>query len=278
MKILDAWELYRKDKKLLNYSPHTLKAYELQCKLLARELNNCPIEDVTYEQMKEYLYKQEHLKAASLGHRIRFIRSLFRWASDEGHITKNPAARLREPRENKPLPKFMTEEEIETLRAACETPFERALVEFLYTTGCRIGEVEKLNHENIDWMSSSVIVDGKGGVQREVYFNTTCKIWLKKYLEWRKGDSPALFSTFNRPYRRMSIFRLREYLKQIGDRAGLKNVYPHRLRHSYATHLLNNGASMEAIRQLLGHSRTETTAIYAHLSTRKRRAMYDRYF
>lgn len=278
MLILEAWELFEKDKKLLNYSPHTLKAYKLQCQLLARELNNCPITDVTYQQLKEYLYKQTHLKPASLGHRIRFIRSFFRWASDEGHINKNPAVRLREPKEDKPLPKFLTEEEIEYLRAACETPFERALVEFLYTTGCRIGEVVKLDREDIDWYSLSVIVDGKGSVQREVYFNTICKIWLKKYFEWRKDNCPALFSTLNRPHRRMSIARMREKLKEVSKRAGLKNVYPHRLRHSFGTHLLNNGAPMEAIRQLLGHSKLETTTIYAHLSTRKRKAMYNRYF
>jgi len=84
---------------------------------LARELGNCEISDITYQQLKEYLYKQEHLKPSSLAHRVRFIRSFFRWAVDEGHIHSNLAAKIKEPKEEQRIPKFLTEEEVETLRA-----------------------------------------------------------------------------------------------------------------------------------------------------------------
>jgi len=250
----------------------------LQCELLARELGSCEISDITYQQLKEYLYKQEHLKPSSLAHRVRFIRSFFRWAVDEGYISSNPAAKIKEPKEDQRIPKFLTEEEVETLRAACVKPLERAIVEFMYTTGCRIGEIIKLNREDIDWDNGSVIVDGKGGVQREVYFNTSCRIWLKKYLELRKDQDPALFVTERKPHR-MSIAEMRYILKRVAKRAGLSaNVYPHRLRHSYATHLLNNGAPMEAIQQLLGHAKHESTALYAQLSGQRRKEIYKRYF
>ena len=277
MTILEAWEWYEKDKKMLKYSPHTLKAYKIQIRLLSEAISNKDINEVKYEELKGYLYTQEHLKASSLGHRIRFIRSFFRWAVDEGHIDKNPAARLREPQNGKRIPKFLNEEETETLIATCETAREYAIILFMYTTGCRIGEMVKLNIRDIDWDNGSVIVNGKGNVDREVYFNMKCKIWLKKYVESRNDKDEALFVTERSPHR-LSIAQMRCIMKGVAERAGLKNVYPHRLRHSYGTHLLNAGAPMEAIRQLMGHAKASTTALYAELSGEKRKEFYKKYF
>lgn len=266
------------DKKLLNYSKHTLKAYKLQLKLLSTYLNDSEIGTVAYEQLKFYLAKQSHLKPASIGHRVRFIQSFFRWAIDEGYIQKNPAAKLREPKLGSRVPKFLTEEDMETLREACSTPREHAVIEFMYTTGCRIGEIVTLDKGGINWQNNSVIVMGKGDKEREVYFNTKCRIWLKKYLEARTDNESALFVTERAPHR-MSIAQMRYIVKKVADRAGIDvNVYPHRLRHSFATHLLNNGAPMEAIQQLLGHQKSETTALYAQLSGERRREIYKRYF
>lgn len=278
IKISEAWILYEMDKKLLNYSKHTLKAYKLQLRLLYEYLGDPEIETIAYEQLKFYLATQGHLKPASIGHRVRFIQSFFRWAIDEGHISKNPAAKLREPKLGQRIPKFLTEEDIESLREACSTSREHAIVEFLYTTGCRIGETIELNKVAINWQNNSVIVHGKGDKDREVYFNTKCRIWLKKYLESRKDNDPALFVTDRAPHR-MSIAQMRYIVKKVADRAGIEvNVYPHRLRHSFATHLLNNGAPMEAIQQLMGHQKAETTQLYAQLSGERRREIYKRYF
>jgi integrase/recombinase XerD len=282
MLLSEAWHLYEMDKKLLNYSKHTLKAYKLKVKLLSIGLGDPDINAITYEQLKSYLAKQEHLKPSSIGHRIRFIQSFFRWAIDEGYVSKNPAARLREPKLGTRIPKFLTDEDIEILREACISPLEHALVEFLFTTGCRIGEIAILNKSALDMQNGSVIVHGKGDKEREVYFNTKCRIWLKKYLEWRSKDArdndPALFVTERSPHR-MSIAQIRYIIKRISARAGIEaNVYPHRLRHSYATHLLNNGAPMEAIQQLMGHQKAETTQIYAQLSGERRKELYKRYF
>lgn len=278
MHLSEAWPLYETDKKLLNYSKHTLKAYKLQVRLLSEGLNDTDINQITYEQLKGYLSRQEHLKPSSIGHRIRFIQSLFRWAIDEGYVSKNPAARLKEPKLGTRIPKFLTEDDIETLREACISPLEHALTEFMYTTGCRIGEIATLNRATLDMQNGSVIVHGKGDREREVYFNTKCRIWLKKYMDVRKDKDPALFVTERAPHR-MSIAQIRYIIKRIAARAGIEvNVYPHRLRHSYATHLLNNGAPMEAIQQLMGHQKAETTQIYAQLSGERRRELYKRYF
>ena len=156
---------------------------------------------------------------------------------------------------------------------------ENALFEFMYSTGCRIGEVVKLNRDDINFQMNSVIVHGKGDKEREVYFNTRCSIWLKRYFDERDDEEPCLFITESWPKRRMSIDNLRYIIKRISNRAGIKkSIHPHQLRHSYATHMINNGAPLEVIQSLLGHEKSETTKIYAQLSGKLRHDFYSKYF
>ncbi|MDQ0971514.1 site-specific recombinase XerD [Neobacillus niacini] len=139
MQIAKVWELYESHKRIEGFSPQTLKAYRLHSKLLIHHFNDVSIGSVSTDQLKGYLAKSsEHLKPSSLAHRIRFIKSLFRWSHEEGHIQKNPAAKIKEPKQGKRIPKFLTEREIEHLREACFTPMEKALFEFMFSTGCRI--------------------------------------------------------------------------------------------------------------------------------------------
>jgi len=278
MKFTGAWLLYEMDKKLLGYSAHTLKGYGIQLRLLVKALGDRDIEDVTLFDLKGYLAGLTKLKPASIGHRVRFIKSLYSWAHNEGVITQNVASKLREPKTGLRLPKALGEEDIELLREGCVSAFEHAIVEFFYTSGCRIGEVVAINRNSIDWETRSVIVRGKGDKEREVYFSVKAAIWLKKYLKGRKDSDTALFVTERAPHR-MSISQLRERVKQVAVRAGVgAAVYPHKLRHSYATHLLNNGAPLEVIQSLLGHAKMETTRLYAQLSGVRRRDLYQRYF
>jgi site-specific recombinase XerD len=272
--------LYEADKRILGFSPHTLKAYSLQLKMLIREMGNLELEEVSLNLLKDYLAKQtERLKPSSLGHRIRFIRSLFRFAFEEGHIPKNPSLKLREPKMDKRIPKFLIEEDVIHLKISCHSPREHALLEFLYCTGCRVGEVQKLDIEDINWENCSAIVNGKGSKQREVYFTTECKVWLKRYLESRKDTSKALFVTESNPIRRLSIPTIRHSLKLLAARGEVAaNVYPHRFRHTYACQLLDNGAPLEFIQGMLGHEKASTTQIYAQLRGERRRELYRRYF
>lgn len=133
MLLSKAWELYESDKRIEGFFPQTLKAYRLQSKLLIQYFNDVSIETLTTEQLNGYLAKySEHLKPSSLSHRIRFIKSIFRWSHEEGYIPKNPAAKIKEPKQGERIPKFLTEKEIEHLREACFTPMEKALFEFMF--------------------------------------------------------------------------------------------------------------------------------------------------
>ncbi|WP_404346460.1 site-specific tyrosine recombinase/integron integrase [Sutcliffiella horikoshii] len=280
MLLSKVWDKYQLDKKIEGYSPLTLKTYCFQYNMLLRYFGDIDLNDLTTDQLKEYLIKgSTHLKPSSLGHKVRCIRSLFKWANDEGLIKKNPAAKLKEPKLGKRIPKFLTELEIEHLRESCQNSMENALFEFFYSTGCRIGEVVKLNRDDINFASNSVIVHGKGDKEREVYFNTRCSLWLKRYLDERDDQDPCLFITERRPKRRMSIDLIRYIIKRISSGAGInKNIHPHQLRHSYATHMINNGAPLEVIQSLLGHEKSETTRIYAQLSGKLRKDLYSKYF
>jgi site-specific recombinase XerD len=280
MKMSELWFLYEADKRILGFSPYTLKAYSLQIKVLIRDIGNLDIEEVSLTLLKEYLAKQlERLKPSSLGHRIRFVRSLFRFAFEEGYVARNPALKLREPKMDKRIPKFLIEEDVIHLKISCDSPREHALLEFLYCTGCRVGEVHRLNVEDINWENCSAVVNGKGSKQREVYFTTECKIWLKRYVENREDSCKALFVTESLPTRRMAISTIRYSLKKLAIRGKVAaNVYPHRFRHTYACHLLDNGAPLEFIQGMLGHDKASTTQIYAQLRGERRRELYRRYF
>lgn len=279
MLLSQAFKAYVADKKIEGYSEHTLMAYQTQVQLLITSIGNIEIESVTTNCLKNYLaVASNNLKPSSLSHRIRFLKSLYRWAHEEGIIDINPARKIKEPKLGKRIPKFLTEREIEYLRDACISPMEKALFEFMFSTGCRIGEIVLLNRDDIKWASQSIIVRGKGDKEREVYFNVRCDIWLKKYLDTRRDRDSAIFVTERAPHR-MSITQMRYIIKRISKRAGInKAIHPHQLRHSYATQLLNNGAPIEVIQSLLGHEKSETTRIYAQLSGKLRQEFYRKYF
>ncbi len=288
MRLSEAWIFYESEKRLDGYSHHTLKAYSIQIKLLIEEFGDIEISEIELTGLKKYLSKQTQLKPASLGHRIRFTKSFFRFLHEEALIQLNPAARLREPKQGMRIPKALSEENVEMLRIAASLPVEQVIVELIFSTGCRVGEVYRLDRKDINWDARSAVVLGKGNKEREVYFNMRAEIWLKKYLQSRTDNDPALIvterkfldeETNERKPHRMSIDQIRWVLKRIAKRAQIdSNVYPHKLRHSYATHLLNNGAPMEAIQEFLGHQKIEVTKLYAMLSSERKREIYRKYF
>lgn len=285
MLISEVWELYKADKQLEGYSPHTLKSYELQNDLFIRHQGDIPIADVTYQMIKSYLAEAaKTLKPSSVAFRMKYFRSLWRYAIDEGLISENPASRLRDPKLPKRIPKDMDPEQIEMLRMACETPLENALLETFFASGCRIGEIYQANKNIVDWTNRTMTIIGKGDKERTVFFDIRCAIWLKRYLNERDDNNMALFVTERRykseggQPRRMSKDQMRWVLNRIARRVGIDNVYPHRLRHSFAMHMLRNGAPLEVIQQFLGHARLDTTRIYSDYNTEMKQQLYRKYF
>jgi len=277
--ISQMYNLYEKDKQLLRYSPKTLKGYKIQSNLLVRYFGDIDIRTITIDMIKDYLIAQDHLKASSLGARVRFLKSFFRYCFEERYIDDNIGKYLKEPKVGSRIPKYLTEKEIIILDEHCIKPIEKALINFTYATGCRVGEVEIANISDIDWNRRALNIIGKGDVQRETYFNVKTEYWLQRYLDNRNDDCEALFVTERRPYRRLSIDMIRIVMKRVAKRTGLNiNLYPHRYRHSHSITLYNNGMPIEEIRDNLGHVNIRTTMSYLCLTGEHRRQEYNKYF
>lgn len=278
MRLSEASRLYLSTRRQEGYSTHTLKAYQLQQSLLIQDVGDIDVTAVKLPVLREHLSHQSHLKPSSLSHKIRALRVFFKWMYEEELIDRNPAAKLHDAKIPKQLPKALTLDEIEQLREACDSAFEHALFEVFFSTGCRLSEIQALDKQDINWMDRSVIVWGKGAKERECYLGAKAMIWLKRYLKERKDNDESLFVTVNKPHR-MSTHRIQQIFNQIADRCGLREkVSPHVLRHTFATHLLNQGAPLVAVQSLMGHSKPDSTLIYLHLSGAARHRAHQQYF
>lgn len=280
MNLNESWADFVQDKQIENYSPNTIKAYEVQKNVFHRFIGDIDLEDIDIKDLKNYIIlSKETLKSSSVQHRIKFLRSFFRWAHEEGYTTDNKAKRLKFPKEEKRLPKHLLLETIEALKLEAKNPLEELLIEFLYTTGIRIGELHSLDRKDIDLADESVTVIGKGNKERKIYFSKRSKILIERYYSWRKDDEDCFIATMNRPHKRMKTHQLRLKIKKIAERAGVEeNVSPHFFRHSFATYLIERDVPLDVIQYFLGHASPETTKIYAYVSTEKKKQIYKKHF
>lgn len=265
--IEDKMQIYIASKRLDGLSEKTLKNYNYELIKFASCLVK-PIATVTTADLRMYLSARcKNMKPSSMNAQISILKSFFGWLCDEEYIPKNPTKKLKQTKEPKRLRHALTDEEVELLRQACKTNREKALIEFLISTGCRLSEIVGINKEDVAWHDMSLNVIGKGNKERKVYFNIKAKILLKKYLETRKDNNPALFVTIRAPYNRMGGRSIEREIQKIKEHAGFdKSVYPHLFRHSFATHSINSGMPLQILQHLMGHESPDTTLIYAELN------------
>lgn len=225
-----------------------------------------------------YLADQRHLKEGSIQTHTNTLRSFFSWLLVEEVIRKNPMLKIKSPKlDKRRLRQALSTEEMEMLRDACKTYREKALVEFLYSTGCRLSEVVEINLDEVDFIERSVKVCGKGNKERTVYFSVRAKLMLTEYL---KGcpQSQSLFLASRQPYGRINKRSIQYMIQKLGQRANLQHrLHPHLLRHTFATSALNAGMDITVIQTLLGHSDIASTQIYATVSPSTVRYEYDRF-
>ena len=278
MRLSEASERYLATRTQEGYSPHTIRAYRLQHQILIRDMGDVELALVTLDLLRAHVAHLSHLKSSSLGHKIRAIKGLFRWVEDEGLHVPSPVRKLKEPKLGQRVPKALTMDELKWLRDACRTTLEHAVIEFFFSTGCRVGEAARLNRRDVDWQRGSVVVVGKGNKEREVYLGSKARIWLTRYFTERQDADPAVWVTERSPHR-LSIHGLQGVFKRVAERCGLaEKVHPHTMRHTLATTLLNQGAPLVAVQSILGHEKPETTQLYAALSGKTRHQDYQRCF
>lgn len=270
-------ELFLSGKKLEGLSPITLYDYRLQLNMFSEYIKK-RVEDITTADIRMYLGQFKDQKTSTISTKISVLKSFFGWLTAEEILQRDPTAKIKPPKKERRLPKALSIEELELLRESCKTVRQRALIEVLYATGCRLSEIQSLNRTDIDFHTGTILVFGKGRKEREVYLSWKAMYHLKKYLMTRTDDAPALIVTERKPYRRLSKRGIQREINKIAQQAGMeKSVHPHILRHTFATLLLNNGADIVAVQNLLGHESPETTMIYAQLSDEKKREQHKKY-
>lgn len=192
------------------------------------------------------------------------LNGFFRYETDKGNINSNPMVSIDSIKYKKNTRMPLTDIEFELLREACISLRDKALLEFFFATGCRVSEVERLNITDIDFNNRSLKVLGKGDKERIVFLNASSIVALNNYLENRKGNSEALFISERSPYQRIKKATIEKCIRSIGERSKVeRKVYPHLIRHTTATYLLNHGMKLEEVQMVLGHDSMDTTRIYA---------------
>lgn len=270
-------ELFLSGKKLEGLSQKTLGNYELHLQIFADTVKK-KAEDVTTADVRVYLGRYQGQKISTISTKLSVLKSFFGWLTAEEIISRDPTTKIKPPKKEKRLPKALSIEELEMLREACRNSRQRALIEVLYATGCRLSEVQTLNRQDIDYNTQSCRVIGKGNKEREVYFSFKAMYHLRKYLMSRTDQEPAIIATERRPYRRLSGRGIQREIGIIAANAGLhKKISPHTLRHTFATLTLNNGADLVAVQELLGHENPATTQIYASISAERKREQHKKH-
>jgi len=259
--------LFLASKKLDGRAVSTLETYKRYLIQFSQFIQKEP-SDITTMDIRMYLatFTKNNVKNSTLATVIYVLKSFFGWLHAEEYITRNPMAKIQATKKERNLRKALTHEELEMLRMACKTDRERAMLEFLYSTGCRLDEVVKLNKDDISWNDDSIKVLGKGRKERIVYLNAKAKVHVWRYISSRKDENEALFVSSKQPYGRIGKRGIEKIISALGKRAGLKqDVFPHLIRHTTATHMLQSGASLAEVQEYLGHDSPVTTQIYAKL-------------
>ena len=254
-------------KALEGCSKATIENYKFNLNKFLLGVGKDPTEIAT-QDIRKYLadYKRERgVSNTTLDNMRRVFQSFFTWMHREGYIIKDPCAAVNKIRADKIIKNPYSDEEMELMREAAKNLREKAIIEVLYSTGMRIGELEKLNKDDIDFVNGKAIVFGKGAKEREVYFNVKAQLALKKYLENRNDTNEALFVSLQSPYNRLKVSTYEKILRELGGRCGV-HCHPHRFRRTCATILLNKGMPIQEVSKVLGHAKLETTLIYCEIN------------
>ena len=268
-----------------NYSPHTITNYKTDlCEFeeFLKSRGGKDIKDIDYFLLRKFLslLSERNLDKRTLSRKISTLKSFFKFVLREGLIKNNPAASLIYPRLDKPLPKFLTEKEVENILALPEGNElmdlrDRAILEFLYSTGSRVSEMVSLAIDSLDLISGVVKVKGKGRKERLLPLGEPAIASLKSYLDRRQDKNKALF--INKRGGTLTDRGVRLIIHRYITKAALSlKVSPHTFRHSFATHLLNRGADLRSVQELLGHSSISTTQVYTHLTIDSLKKVYQK--
>ena len=272
-------EAFLAAKRIDGCRPKTIKGYRERLKMFMTQCSK-PVQQITTDDLREYLaylVDERHLMDNSVQAHINTLRSFFSWLVDEDNIRKSPIRKIKSLKIDKLRSRHpLTAEQLELVRDGCRGYKEKALVEFLVSSGCRVSEVAGLRVDDIDWRDRKCKVIGKGNKERTVYFSVRAKLMLQLYIAERRGGE-ALFASSRAPYEPLTDRGIEKMISKLGKRIGMERpLYPHLMRHTFASHALNCGMELTIIQHLLGHSDPKTTLIYAGIDPIRVQYEYNR--
>ena len=238
------------------------------------------VRKITTEEIREYLSDYQKINNCSnvtIDNVRRNISSFFSWLEEEDYILKSPMKRIHKIKTKTVVKNTISDEGIEKLRDHCRERRDLAIIDLLYSTGIRVGELVNLNIDDVDLEGRECVVYGKGGKERRVYFDAKAKVHLKEYIENRCDDNEALFVTLDAPYDRLKISGVEIRLRNLGRQLNLEKIHPHKFRRSMATRAIDKGMPIEQVQKILGHSQIDTTMQYAMVNQNNVKTAHQKY-
>lgn len=261
----DFLSLFIAAKRVEGCSEKSLRYYESTIRNMLEGIDK-PERFITTEDLRGYLdtyQRRGTVSKVTLDNVRRILSTFFSWLEDEDYIVKSPVRRIHKVKTGKTVKETYSDESLELMRDHCDNLRDLALIDLLASTGIRVGELVKLNREDVDFENRECIVFGKGNKQRKVYFDARTKIHLQKYLSERTDDHAALFVSLLKPNKRLQISGVEIRLRKIGRELSLHKVHPHKFRRTLATMAIDKGMPIEQVQHLLGHQSIDTTLQYA---------------
>lgn len=268
---------------------NTLKQYNSEIRNVLSFLGDKNIEDITAMDLRyyySYCRRERGISMSTMQTRLHYLSSFWDFLNTEGMVFDNPVKKIGTIFVEKTIKKPFSVEEMEAMRVSCESIRDRALMEFLYSTGVRVSELAALNVEDIEMSKQETIVYGKRSKERRVYLTDNAKFYLKRYLQERMKDEGLnedelrerpLFVSLKAPHDRLTVAGIQFMLRKLGKGAGVKNVHPHRFRRTIATELLSRGMHIEEVKDLLGHEKLDTTMLYCTIKEQNVRESFRKY-
>ena len=275
----DYLKLFLAAKKIEGCSERTIKYYQSTIEHMLANISTT-VRKITTDEVRSYLVAYQQINNCSkvtVDNVRRNISSFFSWLEEEDYILKSPMRRIHKIKTKTVVKEVISDETIELMRDHCTELRDIAMIDMLYSTGIRVGELVNLNISDINFQQRECVVYGKGDKERKVYFDAKTKIHLQRYLESRFDNNPALFVTLNSPYARLKISGVEIRLRNLGKQLKLSRIHPHKFRRTMATRAIDKGMPIEQVQKILGHSQIDTTMQYAIVNQTNVKTSHQKY-
>lgn len=275
----DYLKMFLNAKHIEGCSDRTLQYYRVTVEHLLKNITT-PIRKITTEEIREYLVDYQKINNCSkvtVDNVRRNISSFFTWLEEEDYILKSPMRRIHKIKTKTVVKEVISDESIEKMRDHCKEKRDIAIIDLLYSTGIRVGELVNLNIQDLDLEQRECVVYGKGDKERKVYFDAKAKIHLEDYIQNRTDDNPALFVTLDAPHSRLKISGVEIRLRELGRELGLTKIHPHKFRRTMTTRAIDKGMPIEQVQKILGHSQIDTTMQYAIVNQTNVKTSHQKY-